>query len=340
MEALKNAASRIYALPPLGNKTNNLLQTFPQFSRLPPETRYQIWIFSLESRIIPLHLHRHYQNTIEREPQIELDPNESDSYGSDNTRSTYTLSILTCTLPGQICDCTDRPPTSPHNVPLPAAFFVCHESRAATRKLYSKFLDDGYEEDGSPTYAKVALELAQHYRGSPLGIVQIQRNPFLWKRATTRPYPFRTGVVANPWVDVLMVNALIRIRDELSVTIAEFKHLVAVIAREMPDLAQIVVRVSLPSEWQSRESLHFWRTLGQGGRWVSQNLLRIRGLKEVVILTDNSSNQHFILPQESQERASIMWKEKLEKSRENWPREWLGSAPVLKFVNRFEDLRV
>jgi len=58
-------------------------------------------------------------------------------------------------------------------------------------------------------------------------------------------------------------------------------------------------------------------------------LIRLRGLREVVLVCGEKEK---MLPSEWRARTEGQWVEELVKNREEWPGEWEGEMPSLRFV--------
>lgn len=70
---------------------------------------------------------------------------------------------------------------------------------------------------------------------------------------------------------------------------------------------------------------------------MSKDVLRFRGLRELVILVDGGTYGR-MLPREWRERCKGIWREVVLGWREGWPVEWEGERPALKFVNSLKDV--
>ena len=138
--------------------------SFPQFSRLPPEIRDEIWQLALEPRIIPIH----FQNMwLIKYPTDQLraainasllaateednTPFLSISNGNGNGngwngwnwyRTLFIVNSPTCRV--STYESWMQPPR-PSMEPLPALLRVCRESRAATIHLYPRCLHHEYD---------------------------------------------------------------------------------------------------------------------------------------------------------------------------------------------------
>jgi hypothetical protein len=150
--------------------------SFPQFANLPIELRLQIWELSLESRIVPAHLHVDFlddgpDTNADQSTPIEGDEDDDDMEALKLWHQTMAISAITaCTEGGKWpCKCRYDPPHSPHAMPPPALFSVCCESRDATIAYYAKYFEKEYTTRcGLPTIPSVSLatgEVAERGRG-------------------------------------------------------------------------------------------------------------------------------------------------------------------------------
>jgi hypothetical protein len=241
-----------------------------------------------------------------------------------SARSEMTMRITACTLKGN-CHCRDGPPRSPYGQPLPAAMFVCHESRSACLRAYGhKKLELEYDKEGNavPPSSPDPTETPS-FRGRRNEAVMVPVGPA------------RTGVHFNPKIDLLFLKMLIKEYGQL-------EHLAAVVGAEFPELERVVLRLAVampPGHWSRSASYTYWRDhgWGAGGKWVPKHVLKCGGLREVVLFIENKATVE-ILPLEWRERMSGIWTEKMEILRKDWPEEWNGTIPTLRWVEQWEDI--
>ena len=72
-----------------GSATQERPNIFPRFSELPPELRDQIWVASLEHRIIPLHLRQYHHNRSDIEIYAQRNTGSEASTHVNNGRTQY-----------------------------------------------------------------------------------------------------------------------------------------------------------------------------------------------------------------------------------------------------------
>jgi len=89
MKKFWSTSAKIHSLlnsQPVASKSDQTLATFPQFSGLSAELRDQIWVYSLEQRVIPLHLRQypHRESDIEIHAERRNEENEGIAHENDN----------------------------------------------------------------------------------------------------------------------------------------------------------------------------------------------------------------------------------------------------------------
>lgn len=266
--------------------------------------------------------------------EFEVEESENDN-GVDVRNRFYTMAILTCSTTGR-CKCTYAPPSSIHSVPSPAAFSVCHESRDATRHLYSKYLEAEYDVYGLPATGSNGIPLAVNSRPRT---PRPGQKPSPWDdiKSPDYPYPYRTGVFINPSVDALMIDMNIA----SSGSIQELHHFVNIMSKQLPNISRMIISTVIalpPYKWWQKERFGYWKTMGQDAKWVPRNVVNFGQLRDVVVLTGGKTHEK-MLPEEWRERTVNIWNEELEKIRERWPEEWVSDGPpALKVVGKLEDM--
>ncbi|KAH8695290.1 hypothetical protein BGW36DRAFT_382444 [Talaromyces proteolyticus] len=274
--------------------------SFPQFARLPPEVRTIIWEYAMESRIIPIEWHCR-----------RLDTPAASSEGIQDGGVNQRMAITTCTLGPKFCQCRSFPPSSPHTVALPSVFFVCRESRNVTRRHYSAHFDKYYDVHGRPLVSPSADRETTEEDGDE-----------------TTPQP-KIGAFINPAVDGIYLKFKVTSVSE----IVNLHQFVEIMVKEAACITKIVVKPTIilrPYMWWQKERFQKWRNWGPDGHWVPPGLHRLKKLREVVVLIDGSVSSK-MLPTEWRERTASIWSEELEKTRLDWPIEWEGNMPPLRF---------
>lgn len=310
------------------NSCGNLPASFPLFSELPVELRLRIWELALIPRVVPIHLTTYSSDTdsdILVEEDEENDESEDNTAGdnndepedvSDEANSRHSVDkspmvVTTCTLKG-VCGCQYLPPWSPTRVASPAVLFVCRESYRAVARHYSTRFGNVYNLEGQ-------------VMGPPSCF---QDSRFL--RADTKTFdPARIGVYLNPAIDTLKLR--FKIPSWQAVTCLH--QFVTIAAREASDIRSVVLDIIIvlrPFQWWQRTRFQKWRNWGNTGRWVPKDVVNFRRLKEVVLVLGQVERQ--MLPAQWRERTEMLWEEQLKEMSSQWPAEWNGVMPVLRFV--------
>ena len=221
-----------------------------------------------------------------------------------------------------------------HTVPPPAALSVCHESRNATRHLYSKYLQAEYDVYGSAATGESGIPLAVNSKPRTLRPGQ---KPSPWDdiKSPDYPYPYRTGVFINPSVDVLMIDMNIA----NSGSIQELHHFANIMSKQLPHINQVVISTVIalpPYKWWHKERFGYWKTMGQDARWVPRNVVAFGKLREVIVLLGGKTHEK-MLPQEWRERTILIWNEEMERVKDRWPREWVSEGPPeIRIVSKLD----
>lgn len=310
--------------------SSDLIQSFPQFSRLPIELRLKIWQFAMFPRLIQLHLHEYASNE-ERPAQLQEagingdedeDPDEWE-YAQNpfqGIRGRYpTMAITTCSG-NYPCGCKYLPPRSHYRLPSPAILSVCSESRQAIVAFYSTVLNKIYNARGQ------AVVPASYFF-----------TPHRMHEATWEgPYdPSETGVFMNPAVDIPIIPFNVKSIQALR----DMDHLIAIASKEIPSISRVVFRIyiAMPYMFWNRERFQKWKQFGPNGDWVPRKLVQLKKLREVALLVEGKVLQK-MLPAEWRQRTVQIWQTELLRMSNSWPEEWEGIMPTLRVITALEEL--
>lgn len=298
--------------------------SFPRFPDLPIELRLKIWKLALFPRIYPVHIRAYGGGdsplTLEHPDENISDTDEEE--GDDETRRTrpnQPIAITTCSQ-NQPCGCDYIPPRSHNIVPPPAVFSVCRESRKATLDQYSTIFNKMYNIRGQAVLPP-ALFFAH----------------WVTTREGSKPYDAaKTGIYVNSAVDM----PLIRFNVASSGSLDEINHFISIATRQDARFRRVLLRLHIalpPYQWWQRARFQRWRRWGESSDWVPKQIVKCRELKEVILLVEGKVYKD-MLPKDWRERTVEIWERELRMMRSQWPEEWDGEMPILRFVTRMEDV--
>lgn len=314
---------------------------FPYFNKLPVELRLKIWAFSVEPRIVPVHLHtRQTREENDNAPEEETETPESNegappplnfsytgNFARDYSRDvSHTMAITTCKNPldYERCKCSTYSIGGRHFHNLPAQAIVCRESREVVLAMetYKQYYF-------SHTYNTSGL---QQEMVQPSHIFSPQADPELLPK-TDRGTAAR-GVILNASLDTIYLRANVASRSEIQ----EVCHFSTIVAREAPEIRKVVIELGIampPYKFLAKARFEYWKAWGESAWWVPVGpLLRMKGLREVVLVTHgHRDGKRKWLPEEWKVRTEGFWREELLKYVEFWPGEWEGAMPKLMFVD-------
>lgn len=323
---------------------------FPQFNKLPVELRLKIWEFSIEPRVVPVHLYtsssQEDEDVLNDEEEMESRPTapenlppsrappmhfDSYTYGNElENPSGKRMAVTTCRNPmaHERCECSTYSIGGRHFHNLPPQAIVCRESREVIQAMdtYKKYFF-------SHTYNTNGLHQDVY---DPEHLFSPQADPTLLPK-TDRGTSAR-GVILNPSIDILYLRARVSSRSRIQ----EVCHFSTIVAREAPEISKVVIDLGIampPYKFLAKDRFEYWKAWGESAWWVPVgSLLRLKGLKEVVLVTHgDGEGKRKWLPEEWKVRTEGLWRDKLLRYVEFWPGEWEGVMPVMRFVERFEE---
>jgi hypothetical protein len=295
--------------------TQSSLSSFPRFSDLPTEIRLKIWEFSLEERIIPVHMHGFTGDRNVASTLPDIHDAGSDEEADPPLETMYKAMALTSCIRSYPCKCSYYPPSSGHTEPLPGVLLASHESRDATLGKHLTYLEKEYDIRG----------IAVH----ETSMISFPPDEFPRKKT-------RRGVRINPSVDTI----LLRFNVASWQGMVNLHHFAAIAANEIPGIKKVVISLYIampPYQWWQKQRFQKWRNWGADGKWVSRKIVKFGNLREIVVVVEGKVYAK-MLPDEWRERTLEIWRMELRGLRERWPVEWEGCMPELKFVTRFEDV--
>jgi len=212
------------------------------------------------------------------------------------------------------CSCSSEPVFSRTTLPLPTVLLASHESRDFSIRKYVRRLEDEYDSHGHTVSAPIPS-----FMKAPLSSLPT------------------TGVILNPEIDTITLSVNIASSEK----IASIHHFTTVAAQQIPQVRKVILelRIFIPSykvhQWGRYE---WWKQWIRDGWWIpGKDLVRVRGLREVVVVRPKPKKYEKLFPGEWEERCKEQWREKLLKLEETWSVEWKGELPLLRFVRSMEE---
>jgi hypothetical protein len=333
LTSASSTLTTIFASSQAQTQASPSTSSFPQFSKLPIELRLKIWAFALEPRPLRVHLHKFDPSWLNDQqryesyapdwpehsslaepfdgpqftPMTEEEGREiycNPDYPSDP--QPYHMVVTPCT-DAHPCRCTYYPPSSTHALPLPPLLSTCRESREAFMGQYIRCLESEYSTRGVPVVHPTSL---------------LVKSP----PSTLLP---QTGLIINPFLDTIILHVNVAYRSDVQ----QVHYFASILSTQLPEVRKVVIQIDIAMPpykfWQSAR-FQYWRRWGEDGWWVpTRFLIRLRGLREVVLVCGEKEK---MLPSEWRARTEGQWVEELEKKREEWLGEWRGEMLSLRFV--------